>query len=115
MITAQNHVAFNLSLWLVVSIMSVHRDPWDSMQMSAGNAPVGDLQSQFGGLNVGAMPFVPNINAQPFVPGGPPGSGYRHPQPYHQHNMGKWWVLIRKYYNFREYPKVYVSYICVGI
>lgn len=68
--------------------MSVHRDPWDSM--NAGNTSAGDLQSQFAGLNVGAMPFVPNINAQPFVPGGPAAaSGYHHSQPYYQHGMGK--------------------------
>ena len=75
--------------------MSVHRDPWDAMQMNAGNTSAGDMQSQFAGLNVGAMPFVPNINAQPFVPGGPSGSGYRHSQPYYQHGMGMWRAFIR--------------------
>ena len=87
----KNHVAFNLSPGLLVCriTMSVHRDPWDPMPMSAGNASAGDLQSQFAGLNIGAMPFVPNINAQAFVPGGSSGSGYRHSQPYYQHGMGK--------------------------
>ena len=103
-ITAQNHVAVNLSPGLLACriIMSVHRDPWDPMPMSTGNASAGDLQSQFVGLNVGAMPFVPNINAQPFVPGGPSAGGYRHSQPYYQHGMGKWSAFIRKfYYNVR--------------
>ena len=87
-------VVFNLSPGLLVCIMSVHREPWD--QISAGNAAAGDLQSQFAGLNVGAMPFIPNINAQPFVPGGSSGNGYRHSQPYYQHGMGKKWAFIRK-------------------
>lgn len=91
-------LSFDLSPGLLVGgiIMSVHREPWDPMQMNAGNAAAGDMQSQFAGLNVGAMPFVPNINAQPFVPGGPSASGYRHSQPYYQHGMGKKWAFIRK-------------------
>lgn len=63
--------------------------------MTPGNATAGDLQSQFAGLNVGAIPFVPNINAQPFVPGGPSGGAYHHSQPYYQHGMGKWRAFIR--------------------
>lgn len=40
-------------------------DTWESIDENDA-----DLQKQLGGLNVSAKPFVPNINAAVFVPGG---------------------------------------------
>ncbi|XP_065899361.1 eukaryotic peptide chain release factor GTP-binding subunit ERF3A-like [Dysidea avara] len=70
--------------------MSIPRE-WDSVPMTTGNNQMnitGDMQSQFAGLNIQATPFIPNIHAQPFVPGGPPSGGFGHTSPYYQHNMG---------------------------
>jgi len=50
--------------------------------MSERNIPPGgnNIHSQFGSLNIGAQPFVPNARAAPFVPvaggGHPPGYMY---------------------------------------
>jgi len=77
-------------LVLVQKKMSIPREQWDS-PMTGNNQMnmAGDMQSQFAGLNIQASPFIPNIHAQPFVPGGAPSGGYRQPSPYFQHNMGE--------------------------
>ena len=38
------------------------------------------LNTRFGNMNIGTQPFVPNVQAQPFVPmGGPMHTGYPYP------------------------------------
>ena len=51
-------------------------DSWEQMmdpRMPSGQG--GELNARFGRMNVTAHPFVPNVRAQSFVPGGGGGGG----------------------------------------
>lgn len=58
-------------------------DSWEQIMdphMAPAGQTAGDLNMRFSGMNVNAHSFVPNVQAQSFVPGG---AGVRYPASHH--------------------------------